>query len=330
MARVSLLLMSVCLPVALVSGCSDSSGPAVGNSTAFKPVSFSDQPGPLAVGRMTDVVTYDEQRDRNITATFWYPSEGENAGPGQAAEGAPLISGASAMPLLVLIHGISDSAPATWPWLAPHLASRGYVVVAPSTGSTIATINDFPNHAGDATFLIDVVLGETGHPSPFANRIDRQRIAVAGYSLGSGTAYQLAHDPQYRDNRIVALILMAALGGSAPPVGSLLGYLGLHGTADIAVSYGSGLNIYEAAAPPRYFLTLRGGGHTGFTSSTEFDIGTTMSQPRQESLSRIVITAFLATLFAEDAATRSAARKLLRVEFNEQHLDAEIIFETGD
>lgn len=306
---------------ALLAACSDSS-----NVTAPERVTFEDQPGPLAVGRMTDVTLFDERRDRQVTATYWYPAEGDNAGPGEATEGEDLVAGTGSFPLVVLVHGISDTAPATWPWLAPHLASHGYLVIAPSTGSTLATIGDLVNHPGDVSFLIDSLL-EGDVPPGFAARADGERIAVAGYSLGSVTAYSLAHDPVDRDERIKAQILMASLPGRAAPNGALLGFMGIHGTADIAAPYASGLDNYEAANPPRYFVTLQGGGHTGFTSSTEFDIGTTMSQQRHESLSRVTVTAFLASVFAADIATRVSALDYLQRTFNEENLDAEIMYD---
>jgi len=290
----------------VLSACSNSS-----NDSSLGLVSFNDAPGPLNVGQRTNVVIRDVARSRDVTATFWYPANGENDEFISPEEGAELISGNAQFPLVVLVHGIEDNAPATWPYLAPHLASHGYVVAAPSTGSTLTSTEDLVNHPGDVSFLINAVLGENSTEDMFLNRIDENKIAVGGFSFGGAATYLLAYDPLYSDTRISAVILMAAIGSESAPVNPAISLLTLYGTEDILIPYNSGLAIYEAANRPKYLVTLEGGGHVGFTSSNEVNIGASMGQERQQTLARLSIFAYLTSVFDKEEKNRVAAQDFL-------------------
>ena len=303
----------------VLSACSNSS-----NDSAPDLVSFQDAPGPLNVGQRTNVVIRDAARSRDVTATFWYPADGENQGFTRAAEGAELISGNAEFPLVVLVHGIEDNAPATWPYLAPHLASHGYVVAAPSTGSTLASTSDLINHPGDVSFLIDAVLGENSTEDMFLSRIDENRVAVGGFSFGGAATYLLAYDPLYIDTRIDAVILMAALGSESAPVNPAISLLALYGTEDILIPYNSGLAIYEAANRPKYLVTLEGGGHVGFTSSNDVNIGASMEQERQQALVRLSVFAYLTSVFNREEKNRIAAEDFLKNGLVRENTDARV------
>lgn len=307
--------------VLIVSGCSDNS------SNPPTTLSLADNPGPFAVGARTDVLLHDGTRDREVTTTFWYPIAGENAGPEQAMEGAALIVGNQRFPLVVLVHGILDDGPGTWPYLAPHLASHGYIVIAPSNGSTFAALSDYVNYPGDISFLIDAALGVNEADTVFLGRVDENKIAVGGFSLGGIATYLIAYDPSHRDSRIKAAIIMAGLGSGVPPVNPDISLFALYGSEDPVAPYSDGRNLYEAANTPKYFLTLWGGGHSGFTRSDDNSYGQTMGQRRQETLIRLSVFAFLASIFSETEGDRETARQYLQVQFNEDNLDAELIYE---
>ncbi|MEH6583362.1 MAG: hypothetical protein V7754_15605 [Halioglobus sp.] len=215
-------------------------------------------------------------RRKSAGNTYWYPIEGDNVGPEQVSEGAALVAGEGGFPLLILVHGIEDNAPGTWPYLAPHLASHGYIVLAPSTGSTFAATGDIVNHPGDISFLIDAALGENGAENMFLDRIRADRISLGGFSFGGLATFMTAYDPQFQDTRIKAAIIMAGPTNSSAPVNPDLTLFAIYGTQDPAVPYDSGLNMYEAASAPKYLLTLEGGGHLGFTRSDERYDGATM------------------------------------------------------
>lgn len=300
------------------TACSDSDN---NRGESPDPVSFADAPGPFAVGRRTDVVIRDDGRGRDVTATFWYPANGANTGPEHAQESADLITGDQVFPLVVLIHGIESNAPSTWPYLAPHLASHGYIVVAPSTGSTAATQSDLVNHPGDTSFLIDAVLGVNQEEDMFLARIDESRIALGGYSFGGLATYLLLYDPQYQDTRIKAGILMAGLGINPAPINPNISLLAIFGTEDILIPYDAGLNVYEAANPPKYLVTLEGGGHVGFTSAHEVNLFASMDQRRQQALVRLAVFTFLTSVFDPKEENRVAARDFLGNGFPAMNVD---------
>jgi dienelactone hydrolase len=305
-----------------LAACSDSDSGVSRNL-----VSFADAPGPFAVGKRTDVAIRDSARSRDVTTTFWYPTNGENTGPEQADEGAGLITGKQIFPLVVLVHGIEDSAPATWPYLAPHLASHGYIVVAPSTGSTFTTSEDLVNHPGDVSFLIDTVLGKNQTENMFLERIDEDKIAVGGFSFGGAATYMLVYNPLYKDPRIKAAIIMAGGRDDPAPVNPNINLLTIFGTEDILIPYDFGLNIYEAANPPKYLVTLEGGGHVGFTSSNDVNIGASMDQSRQQALVRLSVFAYLTSVFDTRVENRVAARNFLINSFAELNSDVEVFAE---
>jgi len=290
-------------------------------------ISFDDRPGPFAVGQRTDVIYSDDNRNREISATFWYPTDGENLGPEATTEEAPLMDGRQKFPLVVLIHGIVDNAPGTWPYLAPHLASKGYIIAAPSTGSNFSNISDLVNHPGDVSFLIDVVAGVNELEGMFAGRTDLDKVAVGGFSFGGGATHLIAYDPASQDPRIRAAIIMAGIPGAAPPENPELSLLAIYGTEDPLIPHQVGVDLYDSASAPKYLLTLLGGGHLGFTRSDQTFDGATMEQKRQEKLTRVAVFAFLTSRFADAETDQVAAREYLQTDFNRENADADIVFD---
>ncbi|MDE0755801.1 MAG: hypothetical protein OSB26_14240 [Woeseiaceae bacterium] len=70
-----------------------------------------------------DTMIYDQTRSRDVTATFGYPTDRENAGPEQTTNNTELDSDNRKFPLIILVHGILDNAPGTWPLIWQALAS---------------------------------------------------------------------------------------------------------------------------------------------------------------------------------------------------------------
>lgn len=73
-------------------------------------------------------------------------------------------------------------------WLGPRLASQGFVVITIDTNST----GDFPDSRGDQLQAALDYLVSSG--SPVASRIDRDRLAVMGHSMGGGGSLAAARD----------------------------------------------------------------------------------------------------------------------------------------
>jgi predicted dienelactone hydrolase len=85
---------------------------------------------------------------------------------------------------------ISPGFTATWSslsWLGPRLASQGFVVIGIETN----TIFDQPASRGDQLLA---ALDWAVSSSPARTRIDRNRLAVAGHSMGGGGTLEAAND----------------------------------------------------------------------------------------------------------------------------------------
>jgi hypothetical protein len=77
-------------------------------------------------------------------------------------------------------------------WLGPLLASHGFVVITIAT----KTPGDFPESRGDQLLA---ALDYLTSKSPVRNRIDPQRLAVMGHSMGGGGALRASEErPQLR------------------------------------------------------------------------------------------------------------------------------------
>ncbi|HEX5757058.1 MAG TPA: alpha/beta fold hydrolase, partial [Arenimonas sp.] len=157
----------------------------------------ADAPAPVGVSTLVIPAKGDTPE---FTATLWYPSQ-----PGVAsrfgaspirlgylavATGEPALSASA--PLIVLTHGTGGSAQSL-AWLATGLARHGALVVAAdhpaSSGGDPerASMMQVWTQPNDVHHLLDTLLA-----SSWGERIDRQRIASVGFSLGGASAMLLA------------------------------------------------------------------------------------------------------------------------------------------
>jgi len=144
---------------------------------------------------------YDTARSRPVVTEVWYPVDPES--PAKAASGfwlrcdeardAPLSTKKSQYPLILMSHG-SGGDRYNISWLAEVLASNGYIVAAMDHfGNTWN--NKIPKAYAtpwerplDVTFVLDELL----NTSIFKEKIDRNKIGFAGYSLGGATGIWIA------------------------------------------------------------------------------------------------------------------------------------------
>jgi len=130
------------------------------------------------------------------------------------------------------------------------------------------TILDYKNQPGDVSFVITSMIDLDGEHVPFRREIDRNRIGVAGHSLGAITTLGVATNTAVEDRRIDAAVSFSGLelpfaggtffGEPTPPL------LLVHGNADQTIPYVSSVNVYGQAPPPKAFLTLVNAPHTPF------------------------------------------------------------------
>jgi dipeptidyl aminopeptidase/acylaminoacyl peptidase len=172
-------------------------------------------------------------------------------------------------PLIVFSHGIDDDDERYEAVLAEWAAS-GYVVAAPNFplsrkdapgGPTLA---DLDNQPGDLQFVTEEVrrlAAEAGHE---LEGLVGDETALAGKSFGAITTLNAVYGPDPVAGPVDAVVSMAGglddrtgLDGADTPL------LLIHGEDDERVPYQSSVDVFAAANPPKYFLTLIDEGHTG-------------------------------------------------------------------
>jgi dienelactone hydrolase len=205
---------------------------------------------------------------RTLTTYVRYPALGA---PGRTdITNAPAATAGRPFPLVIFGHGFAVT-PGLYTRLLQSWARAGYVVAAPVFPLENANAprgpneSDLSNQPGDVRFVISRVLEAAAGPGPLAGLVDPTRIAVSGQSDGGDTALAVAYDPNYRDPRVTAAVILsgAEMPGVAPPTfpAGSPPLLATQGTADI-VNAPSLTNAYFAAAPrPKYLLSLLGAEH---------------------------------------------------------------------
>ena len=201
--------------------------------------------------------------DRTMKGDVWYPSEAE----------------AGASPLLVFSHGFTSVAE-NGRYLAEHLASHGFVVVAvdyPLTNMSAPggpMLEDVAYQPGDVSFLIDTLSGYSavaGHE--LSGKVDTGRIGVFGISLGGLTSTLVGYHPRWRDPRVDAVLSIAgptsfftpAFFETADP-----DFLMLAGEIDALVPFASNAAPIPEKVPGSILVSIADGSHTGFSGGTRW------------------------------------------------------------
>ncbi|MGB7283076.1 MAG: alpha/beta hydrolase [Candidatus Acidiferrum sp.] len=143
-----------------------------------------------------------------LVTDIWYPADptavekdewvGSPSAPfalaGKAAPDAPVILAPEKLPLILLSHGTGGSS-LMMAWLGTALASHGYIAAAVNHPGNNAlepyTVQGFSlwwERARDLTSVLNAILAD----STFGPRIDPNRIAAAGFSLGGFTVIEIA------------------------------------------------------------------------------------------------------------------------------------------
>jgi predicted dienelactone hydrolase len=194
---------------------------------------------------------------RELKGRIWFPTD---------REGAPY-------PLVIYSHGYMSQYK-EGEYILEFLASHGYLAVSVdfplSTGSSPggAVLSDIVNQPGDVSFLIDQMLSRTKQPDNLLyGRVDGDRIAALGLSLGGLTTELAAFDPKRKDPRIRAAISMAGPSQFLTPEffdGNTIPFLYIAGTADAIVPYRENAEAILKKYKNSVLVTLDSGSHVGF------------------------------------------------------------------
>jgi len=157
-------------------------------------------------------------------------------------------------PLLILIHGITNSSASWEPILA--LLERDFTVIAP----------DLLGHGDSAKPRGDYSLGSFASLlRDFMLALGYERATVTGHSLGGGIAMQMAYQfPELADpaadrgaELMLPLLASRAIVNAGAAVGSWIGKLGLRTGADIAAMAGGLASLQDIETRRAFVHTAR-------------------------------------------------------------------------
>ncbi|MDG1956945.1 MAG: hypothetical protein P8K76_01120 [Candidatus Binatia bacterium] len=280
------------LPLLLVAGCADSDNQ--GNGPVLDPGVL----GPYPIG-ITEVVFFDESRDRTLLTNVWYPANeaARDAEPASAESYLPedlaFLAASSTLtlravrdaelamdgpfPLILFSHGNNGINFQNGDQME-HLASHGFIVASPDhEGNTYFDNSGSPSGLSidrpiDVIFLLDEMLRTNDDPEAlFHEWIDTTvGVGASGMSFGAFTVVTAAD----RDDRIVAVlpqVLTAPISEDYDtPTFLLLASedktIGLDGNARIR-------NTYATTKGPKFLAELPDAGHFSPTISCYTGLG---------------------------------------------------------
>ena len=147
-----------------------------------------------------------------------------------------------------------------------HVASHGFVVVAPDFGWLMHMFEggawDAPPSLARSRLLVALYEHLAGNPSWFGGRIDPQRLALFGHSTGASAC--MSARQRLPHARLLGLLAPAAFDFAprtpSPPPLTLV----IAGTKDTSQGVRPDL-VYEHSPRPRAMVVLRGANHLGYT-----------------------------------------------------------------
>lgn len=211
--------------------------------------------------------------------------------PQDAAREAEVRTDQGLFPLVLFSHGNGGIRAQSFSY-TNHLASHGYVVVAPDhQGNTIFDLVDDPDLQGsgfasifdrpqDLTLLLDLVAdGKLTDDGAIEATVDLRRVGVTGHSFGGLTSLLIANpESEFFDPRVDAVVPVTPatqiLGLVAAPIAQLaVPVLYVGATTDQTLSYqAETLDAYAANTVDKAVAGVIGAGHFSFSELCELDL----------------------------------------------------------
>jgi dienelactone hydrolase len=214
--------------------------------------------------------TYPGAPDRTLDTLIWYPAT-------SPIQDSPVDLTGGPYPFIVFAHGLGSPNNASQV-LTTHLASHGYIVIAPAfpLSTFLApggpSTADQPDQALDVRFLIDTFLAFNTQPAHmFEGSIDPDKIGMTGHSNGGMSTIITSYDATLRDARIKAAMPISPPGCIFQP-----GWYGavdvplmlLHGDNDLLVDFDDNAQkIYDRANASKSLVRLVRGNHMNFSDA---------------------------------------------------------------
>lgn len=267
--------------------CGDSAQPPTQSAPAG-PFAVPDEFGPYFAGHTEDVVIDTARGGRRLPVDLWYPVDDPGSAEPTlyALQGDAGITseiayrdappgGPQALKTIVFSHGFGGINTQSVP-LMEHLATHGYLVIAPEhTGNTNGD-NSSPDPAADrvpdVTKMLDYLAERNDTAGDlFEGRVHTSEAGVAGHSFGgfTATASATGYDVFDPDSRVVAIMPIAAANSRITDEelrGLEVPALFLCGTLDRLLA--EQIRSFDLArrAPNLYRVDVRDATHTHFAN----------------------------------------------------------------
>ncbi len=274
------LALSRLLPLVLLFLISD--------IASAQPCPSPDQPGSFAVGWNTSSF---QRSSRTLNCRVYYPAISAGQNSDVAVSSGPF-------PMIAFGHGFAMQA-SYYNSYYQHLASHGYIVIAPQFPDT-----QHGELAQDLLASIDWLrLSGSDSQSPLFGAVDTSRAGISGHSMGGGASLLAAS----YDSRIRAVAPMCP-AETTPSVIARMSQIS--GAVCIIAGSSDGITpvstqqqpMYSAALAFKSLAVLQGGNHTRCMDTPLFDFtdpGGGMTRAVQQQLTRRYMTA-LFNLFLKD------------------------------
>ena len=238
--------------------------------------------------------------NRNISCLVYYPSTSEGAN-------APVLQG-SKFPSVSFGHGFTLN-PNLYVALYRHLASWGYIVIAPSTETGFSPSHT--NFALDLAFVLKDMKRRNGLAADiFFGVVDTNITGVFGHSMGGGCSVLAGSF----DSSITAVASLAAANTNPSSITAAnlikAPQLYMSGQRDSIASYWTQqLPHYNNSFPFKQTVNIKGGNHSFFHLVPGLDDlvdnPATITRQEQQRLTRRYVTSFFNVFLKNDSNYRA-------------------------
>lgn len=248
------------------------------------------------VGYQTITFIDSSRNNRNVQSLVYYPATSEG-------NGTPINLSGGKYPIISFGHGFTIN-PNVYIHLYRHLASWGYIVIAPATETGFS-----PSHlefAKDLAFVLRDMKRKSRIPSDFFyNAVDTINTGIFGHSMGGGCSFLAGS----LDTSVKAISSLAAAITNPSSIVAIQQIQRpvqlLSGQRDSIASYWSHqLPHYNAANPFKQILNIKGGNHSYFhlipALDDLVDNPATITRAEQQRLTRRYITSFFNVFLKND------------------------------